>query len=143
MPSQTKPPIWYWVVAAIALLWNAMGTMAYLTRVYMTEENRAALSEDMQTYLDNLPVWYTAVFAFAVFGGSLGSIALLMRQGLAYVLFIISFVAVLLQASYDLFLVENRPSYDTSDIFMIIMIPLVGAGLLYLTQLAKSKGWIS
>ena len=65
-----KIPVWYWIVAVLALLWNGLGVMAYLMKAFITDEMIAALPEEQQAeYLMEMPTWYTALFALAVFCG--------------------------------------------------------------------------
>ncbi|MBN2868591.1 MAG: hypothetical protein JXK08_07965, partial [Flavobacteriaceae bacterium] len=55
-----KPPIWFWIVSVIALLWNAMGVMAYLGQAFLTEEALAAMPpEQQEIYSIDYPAWYT------------------------------------------------------------------------------------
>lgn len=143
MSISTKPPVWFWIVAVIALLWNGLGIMAYLMRVYMTDEALAAMSAEQQAYVQNQPAWYLGVFATAVFGGTLGSILLLLRKALAYIVFVVSFLCVAVQWSYDLFMVENSPAFDSSGIAMTILIPVFSIALILIARSARTKGWIS
>ncbi len=34
-----KVPIWYWLVSAVALVWNALGVMVYLQQAFMSVED--------------------------------------------------------------------------------------------------------
>lgn len=61
MSTSTKPPVWFWIVAIVALLWNALGIMAYLMRAYLTDEAIAALPQEQQVYIQNQPAWYMGV----------------------------------------------------------------------------------
>ena len=142
MSTSTKPPVWFWIVAVVALLWNALGIMAYLMRAYMTDEALAALPQEQQVYLQNQPAWYIGVFALAVFGGTLGSLLLLLRKALAYLVFVVSLICVVAQWSYDLFMVENSPAFESSGMAMAVMIPLFSVALVFISRTAKSKGWI-
>lgn len=142
MSTSTKPPVWFWIVAVVALLWNALGIMAYLMRAYLTDDAIAALPEEQQVYLQNQPAWYMGVFALAVFGGTLGSLLLLLRKALAYWVFVVSLVCVVAQWSYDLFMVENSPAFESSGMAMAVMIPLFSVALVFISRTAKSKGWI-
>ncbi|WKZ60458.1 MAG: hypothetical protein QY309_03065 [Cyclobacteriaceae bacterium] len=142
MSTSTKPPVWFWIVAVVALLWNALGIMAYLMRAYMTDEALAALPQEQQVYLQNQPAWYIGVFALAVFGGTLGSLLLLLRKALAYWIFVVSLICVVAQWSYDLFMVENSPAFESSGMAMAVMIPLFSVALVFISRTAKSKGWI-
>jgi hypothetical protein len=142
MSNQVKPPAWFWIVSVIALLWNAMGVMAYLMRAYMTDEAIAALPQEQQVYLQNQPAWYLGVFALAVFGGTLGSLLMLLRKALAYWVFVVSLVCVAAQWSYDIFMVENSPAFDSSGIAMAILIPVFSVALVFISRSARAKGWI-
>ncbi len=61
--SSIKPPIWFWIISVLALIWNILGVSAYLAQAYMTDETLAALPEADQAIYANLPAWYTAAFA--------------------------------------------------------------------------------
>jgi hypothetical protein len=135
--TSTKPPIWYWIVSVIALLWNAMGTNAYLQQAYNTESYRAMYSEEQLEIAANLPSFITAAFALAVFGGLLGSILLLVRKKFAVILFYISLLAVLIQMGYLLI------NGYASSIAMTIMIIVLAVLLAWFAKYASSKGYLS
>ena len=87
-----KPPIWFWIISIIALLWNAMGVLAYIGQAFLTEEAIAAMPpEQQEIYSIDFPAWYTAAFAIAVFAGFGACILLLLRKKLANIFFIVSF----------------------------------------------------
>ena len=105
--NSTKPSISFWVISVIALLWNLMGVMAYLTRAFITDEMIATLPEQQQAEFNIVyPAWVTAAFALAVFCGALGAISLLMRKKLATNLFILSAFAAIVQHIYIFLNVE-------------------------------------
>ena len=135
--SNTKPPIWFWIIAVVALIWNGMGVMAYLVRAFMTDEMIAAIPEEQQAeYLIEHPAWYTAAFALAVFCGALGCLALLLRKKWAYMLFLISFIAATIQQVYIMVTIE-----EASPI-MPIMIIVVCAFLVWFSKMSTAKGWL-
>ncbi|WP_299228183.1 hypothetical protein [uncultured Psychroserpens sp.] len=135
--SNNKPPVWFWIVSVVALIWNALGVMAYLVQAYMTDEMIAELPEEQQAeFLIEHPAWYTAAFALAVFCGVLACLALLFRKKLAYLLFIVSFLAATIQQVYLMTSVEGvSPG-------MPITIIVVCAFLVWFSKMATSKGWI-
>lgn len=143
MSERISPPIWYWIGAVLALIWNAMGVVAYLTQVYLTPEAFAEMTTEQQTMYQNTPAWATAAYAFAVFGGLLGCFLLLFRKHLAYVLLLISLLGVSVQWSYYLFIAKYDGLLEGSQLVMTIMIPSVAALLVLLAKSAKAKGWIS
>jgi hypothetical protein len=136
--SINKPPIWFWIVSVLALIWNGLGVMAYLGRAFATEEMIAALPEEQQAeFLVEYPAWYTAAFAIAVFAGALGCLALLLRKKWAYTLFVLSALGAIIQHVY-LFL-----NVDMSSLIMPIMVIVVCLLLIWLAKSATTKGWIS
>ncbi|MFK7780724.1 hypothetical protein [Psychroserpens sp.] len=135
--SNTKPPVWFWIIAVVALLWNGMGVLMYLTHAFMTEDMIAALPEEQQAeFLVEHPAWYTAAFALAVFCGALGCLALLIRKKWAFVLFVISFITATIQQLYIIFTVEGASPV------MPIMVILVCAFLVWFAKMSTAKGWI-
>ncbi len=143
MTSDTvKPPVWFWIVSAIAVVWNGMGIKAYLDQAYMTPEKLATLPEAEQAmYSIDYPAWVTAAFAIAVFAGTIGSVLLLMRKKLAHIILVISLVGILAQMSFAFFMRGSTDSYG--GIIMPIMVILFGIGLVYVAKKGVSNGWLS
>ncbi|OUR91974.1 hypothetical protein A9Q87_09235 [Flavobacteriales bacterium 34_180_T64] len=135
--STNKPPVWFWIVSVVALIWNGLGVMAYLAQAFMTDDMMATLPETQQEQYANLPAWYTAAFATAVFLGALGCLALLLRKKWAYLLLLISFFAVLIQHVY--IFMELKPV----DFIMPIMIIIVSSFLVWFSKNAIAKSWIA
>lgn len=134
--SRVKPPIWFWIVSVIALVWNILGIGAYFAHVSMTPEIMAALPQEQQDMYAKLPVWYMIVFALAVFGGTLGCMGLLLRKKWAYLILLISAVAVVIQMSYVVFGI-NMPNPMTP------LVIIVSLALVYFSKYATKKGWLN
>ena len=136
--TTNKPPIWFWIIGVIALIWNGLGVMAYLTKAYATDEMIAALPEEQQAeFLVEHPAWYTAAFAIAVFAGALGALALLIRKKWAYGLFVLSAIAAIAQHVYLFMNVEMQ------SIIMPILVIVVCIFLIWLSKKSTANGWIS
>ena len=132
-----KPPIWFWIVSVLALLWNTMGVMAYLIRAFATEEMIANLEPEQQAeFLIEYPAWVTGAFAIAVFSGFIASICLLFRKKWAYSLFILSAVAAIAQHIYIFMNIEIK------NYVMPVLIPIVCVLLILFSKHAVSKYWI-
>ena len=137
--SINKPPIWFWIVSVLALLWNGAGVMAYLGRAFATDEMIAALPQEQQAeFLLEYPAWYTAAFALAVFCGALGCIALLIRKKWSHTLFIVSALGAIVQHIYLFMNVEMAGA----TLIMPIMVIAVCLFLIWHAKNAISKGWI-
>ncbi|RCT54205.1 hypothetical protein [Winogradskyella sp. KYW1333] len=139
MTSTTqKPPVWFWIISVLALVWNAMGIMAYLGRAFATDEMIAALPEEQQAeFLVEYPAWYTAAFALAVFGGALGALFLLIRKKWAISMFVLSALSAIVQHVYLFINVEGM------SLTMPIMVMVICVVLVWFARHSSSKNWIS
>ena len=79
MTTSKKPPVWFWVVSVIALLWNLVGVMNYLNQAFNQVALLEAMDQAQRTAFESIPAWATAAFAIAVFSGTLACIRLLDR----------------------------------------------------------------
>jgi hypothetical protein len=140
--DKTSPPIWFWVISIIALLWYLMDTSAFFMRVFMTDETLLAMPEHQRLHFQNIPLWVNIVFAFEVFGGTLGCIGLLLRKKWALPLFIVSIVGVLSQTTYIYFLSDSITTVGMTAVVMPLVAILIGIGLITLAKSSKSKGWL-
>jgi len=137
-----SPPIWFWVISIIALLWSLMDMSAFFMRVLITDEALLTMSENKRLHFQSIPIWVDTVFAFEVFGGTLGCIGLLLRKKWALPLFIVSLLGVLSQTTYVYFLSNSIATLGVPAIVMPLVAILIGAGLIILTKSSISKGWL-
>ncbi len=133
----TKPPVWFWIISGFALIWNAMGVDQYLGQAYKTERWRAGLTDDQFEIVSNFPAWLTAAFAIAVFAGALGSLGLLLRKKWAYLLLVLSLIAVIIQMGY--ILIQGH----ADNIGMTISIIVFALFLVWFSKKTLSKKWLS
>lgn len=103
--DKTSPPVWFWVISIVALLWYLMDTSAFFMRLFMTDDAIKAMPENQQHLYRDMPLWVNIVFACEVFGGAVGCISLLLRKKWALPLFVISLLGVLAQTSN----IHNEP----------------------------------
>ncbi|MEY4929844.1 MAG: hypothetical protein RI909_568 [Bacteroidota bacterium] len=143
MTQTTKPATWFWVVSAIALVWNLMGVMAYIMQVTMSPEALQALPENERTLMESVPTWATSAFAIAVWGSTLGAVLLLMRKKIATPVLIFSFAGILVQMYYNLFMSKAFEVYGPGGLAMPIMVFVFGLFLIWFSRKATSHGWIN
>ena len=136
------PPVWFWIITSIALLWYLMDTSAFFMRVLMTDEAIQAIPETQRHLYQNIPLWVNIVFASEVFGGTLGSIGLLLRKKWALPFFVVSIVGVLGQTSNIWFLTDAVSAMGTPAVVMPLVAILIGTGMIVLAKSAKFKGWL-
>ncbi len=141
---KTKPPVWFWIVSALALIWNLIGVTAYLMDAYMRDEAMAAFSEAQKSIFENQPAWVTGAYALAVFVGTLGCIALLLRKKWAKSLFWISIIAILARTVYYFFMTNATEVFDiVQGTIMPILVILIAGLLIILSKIALDRGWLS
>lgn len=144
MTETNKPGIVYWIIGAIALLWNLMGVNAYLQQAYQTEAFLAAYNEDQLALMDSTPAWITALFALAVFSGAIGALLLLLRKKLAVPLLFLSFATALIQMCYSFFATNSVELFGTMQgVIMPIFIVVFSAFLVWYSKDARAKGILS
>lgn len=141
--STTKPPVWFWIISVVALLWNLLGVNAYLQQAYQTDSFKAMYNAEQLEMVNNTPAWATAAFAIAVFAGALGCLALLLRKSWAKPLLLLSFIGIVVQMVYNLFISKALEVYGPGAVIMPILVLLVGIFLIWYSKKAHANGWIS
>jgi hypothetical protein len=92
----------FWLVVAIAMLWNGFGAYDYL----MSQTSGDAYMRSMGmtdthiAYMHAMPAWMTAVWALGVWGSAVGSILLLLRSKWAFHAFVASFAGLVVSLVY-------------------------------------------
>jgi len=140
--AKTSPPVWFWVITVVALLWYLVDMSAFFMRVVMTDDAIKLMPEHQQQFFQNIPLWVNIVFAGEVFGGTLGCIAMLLRRKWAMFLFVVSILGVLCQTSYLWFLTDHISAQGTPAVVMPLVAILICAGMIVLAKSAISKGWL-
>ncbi|MBL7847793.1 MAG: hypothetical protein JNL40_10020 [Cyclobacteriaceae bacterium] len=140
--STTKLPTSFWVISAVALVWNCLGAVAYLMQVTMSAETLQAMPEAERAMYTDIPVWATAAFAIAVWGGVLGSVLLLLRKKAATTVFVVSLAGILVQMVHAFFISAN-PITGASRMVMPLLVVAIGAYLFWFSSDAGKKGWLS
>jgi len=128
----------FWVIGAIALIWNLLGCVNFV--VQMNPDMVAAYRATEQAIIHGRPAWATGAFALAVFGGAAGCVLLLFRRSAAIYLFVASLLGVIATTIHTL---GVGLDFGLGEILGIILMPLVVSGfLIWYARRAASKGWI-
>lgn len=137
-----KPPIWFWVISAIALVWNLLGVTAFAMQLTMSDAAKAKLPELEQAMYASIPSWYMPAFGLAVVAGVLGCLCLLLRKKLALLLFVLSLIGIAAQQVYMFGLSDIGKSMNGAQLGVTLSIPVIAVLLALLAKSAKSKGWL-
>ena len=136
------PSINFFIIGALALVWNSIGVVAYLSKAFMGEETLSALSKAEQYYFSNMPIWVTAVFATAVFSGVFGSIAMLFKKKIANLLYLFSMISLLAHQVYNFF-IQDYISVSGVGLIVPISTTAIGFFLLYYSYKMSKQGVLS
>ena len=128
----------FWLVGAIALIWNALGVVNYFAQ--MNPDVLAQYRETERLLVEGRPAWATAGFALAVFGGAIGALLLLLRKKVAIYLFIASLVGTIIAVGHSL---TVDADFGTGEIVGIIGMPIaLAAFLIWYARTAEGNGWL-
>ncbi|MBD3653855.1 hypothetical protein [Kangiella sp.] len=136
-------PMWFWIIGILALIWNLVGVYQYISMRLITPEQFAQMDEALQQLHNATPAWVVAAFATAVFSGALASVLLLLKKSVAQLFFLISLLAILVQASYILFMSESIQLLGTQAAVLPAVLAIVGIFLLWFSNFSKNRGWLS
>lgn len=138
-----KPPLWFTVVAALALLWNLAGLAAVVADLQLSAAEIAALPAAQQQMYAARPAWSVAASVVAVLGGTLGSLGLLLRRRWALVALYASLAGIVVQ-DIGIFVVAGAvQALGAGPVVMQTVVLLVAAGLVVLGRRAAAKGWLA
>ncbi|GAA6137088.1 hypothetical protein NBRC116583_08350 [Arenicella sp. 4NH20-0111] len=139
---KVQVPMWYWLIAIIALLWYLMDMSAFSMRVFMLEDMIEAMPDEQQALYLGMPNWVNTVFAIEVVGGVLGSLCLLLKKKWALVFFGMSIVGVLAQTSYVYFLSDALSVLGVSAKIMPMVAISIGVGLIFFARHSVMMSWL-
>lgn len=132
----------FWIIGAVALVWNLVGLMFYYLEVTATPESLASLTEAQQAFLSGKPAWATSAFAIGVTTGVLASLLLLLRKGLAVALFAVSLLAILVQNGHAFLLANGLEVWGINGLILPTVIIVIAVALLLYARAAKAKNWL-
>lgn len=125
----------FWAIAAVALVWNAMGCINYLMQT-----NAGMLSrypDAARALVESRPAWATGSFAIAVWGGAVGCVLLLLKKSAANYLFVASLLGVIL-TNIHTFTVGGSTEIWVGSLMSLA----VATFLLWYSKRAVRKEWI-
>lgn len=140
--TNVTPPRWFWVISAIALLWNILGVVAYLSDAYMSIETLNQMPQAERLLHESQPAWVTGAYAIAVWGGTLGCLLLLLRSKWARPLLYLSLLGIVAQLSHAIFFSNSFEVYGPGGIVMPVLVLIIGIGLAFFSTKALAKAWL-
>jgi hypothetical protein len=138
-----KPPIWFYIVAVLALLWNVAGLLAVVGDLQLSAADIAALPPEQQAVYAARPLWSVIGSVVAVAAGTLGCLLLLMRKRWAILLFGVSLVGVVIQ-DLGIFVVAGAAKTgDMTPLVLQSLVLVIAVALLVFARRARANGWLT
>jgi hypothetical protein len=144
--TDAEPPVSFWVISMVLLLWGFGGASIYIAYFIESPEEFALTAETAANrqgyaeYVANIPFWAISVGIVAAVTRLLGALGLLLRQAWAVPLFMIS-VLFFLVALFRAFILANvtnvmsGPHIAVEFVFLLLSIFAV-----WFARANRSKG---
>ena len=143
MTTETKAPTWFWIVAILLLLWEAMGCYACVMQIRLGAAAMGPVDDWSLKYYAALPAWYNGVYAIATFGGLVAGLMLLLRNKRASLLFWVSFVAIVVMFGYAFAATDLIAHKGLAQVLPFpLFIAAVGALAIWFAGFSARKGWV-
>ena len=120
----------FWLIAAVMLLWNVLGSMNLLWQLNADAVALAAFPDTHRAIIEGRPIWATAGFAVGVMIGALACILLLLKKASAYYLFLASLIGVVITMIHTIKVASVTIRFSPMEIFVMIILPAVVAAFL-------------
>ena len=144
MNQNNKPavPFWYWLIAALALLWNLLGCLFFGIEIFAQEAAIQSMTDPQKEWARSIPSWIYFVYGLAVTTGVAGSIGLFLRKSWTIPLFRICLAAVIVQMVYTMVIGGGLQVMGPSGAVMPSLVIVIAAALLWFSWFARNRGWL-
>lgn len=139
MPAP-RPPIHFWVIAVVALLWNAVGAFDFLATQIQLESYMSAFSQEQLAYSYGIPTWAVITWGIATVSALFGSIAMLVRLRRAYELFIVSLLGIVFTSIHSFVLSDGAQIMGTGGVIFSGVIVAIGIFLIFYNRAMLQRG---
>jgi hypothetical protein len=134
-----KAPMWFVVVAVVALLWNLLGCFAVAMDFVMV--NSGALNAEQQALVNARPLWTVLGSCIAVLAGAVGSLGLVLRRRWATPALFASLFGLVVQ-DVGFATMTRTVDLGTGVLVMQACVLMIAIGLLLLARLATARDWL-
>jgi hypothetical protein len=138
--QRPRTPAHLWIIGVVALLWNAVGAFDYVATQLRLEGYMSQFSQEQLAYFYSFPAWAVAAWATAVWFALFGSLALLLRRRLAYLLFTISLIAMLLSTLHSFVLSDGAAMMGSGGVVFSGLIFVIAVLLVWYSKAMAARG---
>lgn len=137
-----KPPLSFWIVSTLSLLWNCIGTLDYTMTQMRNATYLAEFTPDQLAYFTSFPPVMEAAWAFGVWGALVGSILLLLRSKYAVWAFAVSLLGLAASTVWQFFIsdINAVAIMGSTAIIMTAVIWIIAVALLLYARKMAALG---
>ena len=140
MTATVKAPWHLWVVAILAVLWNAMGCFDYYATQSQMESYMSQFTPEQLEYFYGFPTWVDACWAVAVWGSLLASLLLLVRKAWAVWLFGLAILGMIGTSIYSFGLSSGMELMGSGAMAFTAVIWVIALFLFFYSKAMAKKG---
>jgi len=133
-------PAHLWIVAILAILWNAIGAFDYSATQLRLESYMNQFSQEQLDFFYSFPAWLDAAWAIAVWGSLIASFGLLLRMRWAVWLFGVAIVAMLITSVHNLVLSDGVTVMGEGAIAFSALIWVIALALYFYSAAMAKRG---
>lgn len=142
--ARVRTPVHFWIVGALALLWNAFGAYDYLmTRThnlgYIASSMPGADPNAVIAWVESMPLYAQIGWGLGVWMGLLGAVLMLVRSRYAVWAFAASMIGIVLGMGYQLLLAPPLEGASPNARIAGYAVIVVGAVLLAYAQAMRKR----
>lgn len=140
MDPSVKTPVHFWIVAVLAVAWNAFGAFDYVATQTKMESYMSQFTPEQLEYFYSFPAWMDAAWAVGVWGAFLGALALLLRKSWAVWLFGASILGLAVSTVYNFVLTDGAAAMGEGATAMTAVIWAVALFLFFYARAMAKNG---
>lgn len=140
--SAAAVPLWFRIVAVVAILWGVAGLYACFTQLTLTPAAMAALPAAQRDAFTAMPGWAKVAYQVAVVSGFVGGVLLLMRHRQAQLAFVVSLAGVLVQFGWTFLVYGGLAKLGPSAAAFPAFLAAVCVAEIWLAGSARGRGWL-
>ena len=129
-----------WVVAVLAVLWNAMGAFDYSATQLKLEFYMSQFTQEQLDYFYSFPSWVDASWAIAVWSSLLASFCLLLRKAWAVWLFGLAILGLATSTLYNFALSNGLAMMGPEAAVFSAVIWVIAIMLFFYARAMSKKG---
>lgn len=148
MANDAKPPLGFWFVAVVLLVWSTFHAFVYLALLMQTPEEYASGAETAEKaaayaeYVRNIPPWSLATAVLAAVLRLVAAFGLLFRRALSAPLFAVAAVLFLVTLARGFLFDAAAEVLSARHIAVEIVLVLFSLYAIFFSMRSRAKGYL-